>query len=192
MRYSVLISKTLSSTISHAATITCGPFTVDSTLFTVDSTLIHVSNVTLTKDSDCDGLSNLQEEKLYGTDPQIADTDRDGLTDGEEILSYGTDPLNPDSDGDTFLDGNEILASSDPLNPDSYIPDGDVNLDGEVNAGDIVTAQRIIMNDEITSIEQIHHADVAPLIKGTPNPNGQLTVGDLVVLTRKVLGIINF
>lgn len=191
MFYSVLVSESLSSSISHAAN-TCGPFTVDTTLFTIDSTLIHVSNIVLTRDSDCDGLSNRQEERRYGTDPQIADSDGDGLTDGEEISVYGTDPLNPDSDSDTFLDGNEVLASSDPLNPDSYTPDGDVNLDGEVNSGDLVTAQRIIMGDVIASIEQMHHADVAPLIGGIPNPDGLLTIGDLVVLTRKVLGLTNF
>jgi hypothetical protein len=51
-------------------------------------------------DSDGDGLSNLDELKLYGTDPQVADTDGDGCKDGREIGSDESkggmrDPLNP-------------------------------------------------------------------------------------------------
>lgn len=42
-------------------------------------------------DSDGDGLSDAEEERL-GTDPQIADTDGDGFPDGEEVES-GFNPL---------------------------------------------------------------------------------------------------
>jgi hypothetical protein len=36
------------------------------------------------------------------------DTDSDGLTDVEENLVYGTNPKLPDTDADGFLDGNEV------------------------------------------------------------------------------------
>lgn len=42
-------------------------------------------------DTDTDGLSN-EEEKIYGTDPDVADTDGDGYSDGIEIEG-GFDPL---------------------------------------------------------------------------------------------------
>lgn len=42
------------------------------------------------------------------------DTDSDGLTDTEENLVYGTNPQLPDTDGDGFLDGNEVFHGYDP------------------------------------------------------------------------------
>lgn len=48
------------------------------------------------RDTDNDGLSDLQEKEL-GTDIFNKDTDGDGFTDGDEVLAYGTDPLDPTS-----------------------------------------------------------------------------------------------
>lgn len=42
------------------------------------------------------------------------DSDSDGLTDVEETLVYGTDPRLPDTDGDGFLDGNEVFHHYNP------------------------------------------------------------------------------
>ncbi len=42
------------------------------------------------------------------------DTDSDGLTDLEERTIYGTDPRLPDSDADGFLDGNEVFHRYNP------------------------------------------------------------------------------
>ena len=55
-------------------------------------------------DSDQDGLFDLDEFNLIGTDPFHNDSDRDGLLDGEELLYTHTDPLHPDldEDGDGF------------------------------------------------------------------------------------------
>lgn len=59
-----------------------------------------------------------------GTDPvpidPNLDSDNDGLTDIDEIEIYGTDPFNPDTDGDTWLDGEEVAAGTDPLDPLSF------------------------------------------------------------------------
>ena len=66
-------------------------------------------------DTDRDGLTDNDEQNIYGTNPINADTDNDGLSDGEEVLSFGTDPINADTDGDGFSDGDELAANSDPL-----------------------------------------------------------------------------
>ena len=50
-------------------------------------------------------------------DDRVSDWDGDGLTDLDEANVYGTDPKNADSDGDGFSDGSEINSDYDPLKP---------------------------------------------------------------------------
>ncbi len=45
-------------------------------------------------DSDNDGILDVYEEVIYGTDPLNPNTDGDGLSDGEEVLILDSDPLN--------------------------------------------------------------------------------------------------
>ena len=72
------------------------------------------------KDSDNDGLSNL-EEFTGKTLPNNADSDGDGVKDGDEVNRAGgaTNPLIADTDGDGLNDGGEVTAGTDPLNADS-------------------------------------------------------------------------
>jgi len=72
------------------------------------------------RDSDGDGLSDLDEARVYRTDSQLADTDTDGLPDGLEIERYWTDPLAADSDGDGYLDGVEVRLNTDPAEAGSH------------------------------------------------------------------------
>lgn len=43
----------------------------------------------LDMDRDCDGLTDIQERDLFGTDPLDRDSDDDGLGDGEEVFGLG-------------------------------------------------------------------------------------------------------
>lgn len=52
--------------------------------------------------------------------PGIYDLDNDGLTDWEEETIYGTDLQDDDTDGDGFSDGLEVDQGFDPTNPRSY------------------------------------------------------------------------
>jgi len=80
------------------------------------------------RDSDGDGITDIDEVKLYGTNPDNNDTDNDGLLDGDEINLYDTNASNPDSDGDCLLDSFEILNyETNATNRDS---DGDGREDG--------------------------------------------------------------
>lgn len=86
------------------------------------------------EDSDGDGLTNLEEQKL-GTRADLADTDNDGLSDGEEVNKYHTDPLNPDTDGDGISDADEILLGLDPLKAmsDGVTPDSERTFEQETD-----------------------------------------------------------
>ncbi len=66
-------------------------------------------------DTDGDGVADVDEANLYGTDSLVWDTDGDGLSDGEELFATGTDSLVWDTDGDGFSDGEEVASGTDPL-----------------------------------------------------------------------------
>jgi autotransporter-associated beta strand protein len=91
------------------------------------------------EDIDDDGLSNVEEVNLYGTDPFNPDTDEDGMGDGWEVLCLPTlDPLhndaNDDPDNDSLANIIEYRINTSPCNPDSDndgIPDGDEDADGD-------------------------------------------------------------
>lgn len=89
--------------------------------------------VDLNKDTDNDGLTDVEEEKL-GTHKMKADTDNDGLSDRDEIMIHKTNPLEFDSDGDGLSDYDEIDIYK--INPLLVDTDGDGYADGiEVSGG---------------------------------------------------------
>ena len=57
--------------------------------------------------------------ELIVLDPD-ADDDGDGLTNAEEDCIWGTDPQNPDTDGDGFTDGDEVTEGYDPTDPEDF------------------------------------------------------------------------
>lgn len=93
------------------------------------------------KDSDSDGISDLEETSKYYTDPFSDDSDSDGLNDYDEIFTYKTNPLNKDTDEDTLDDKFEIEHNLDPNNKTT---DG-IHLDSEL------TFEQTISNDNISS-----------------------------------------
>lgn len=66
-------------------------------------------------DSDNDGLNDLEETNIHGTNPFNPDTDSDGLSDGSEVAN-GTNTLLADTDGDTILEG----ADECPKEPETF------------------------------------------------------------------------
>jgi hypothetical protein len=116
-----------------------------------------------------------------------ADMDGDGLANTEEA-TYGTDALSPDTDGDGYRDGTEVSLGSDPLNGNStptIMADGDISLDGQVNAADVLLATRTVLALTTLTAEQIAHGDFRP----TPAGDGQIALEDLLLVTKAALGI---
>jgi lysophospholipase L1-like esterase len=66
--------------------------------------------------------------------------------------------------------------------------DGDVTVDGVVDTADLLWALQAVLGSRTLTTEQEQHGDVAPLVAGTPQPDGVFNLGDVVVITRLVLG----
>jgi len=104
-------------------------------------------------DTDADGLTDGEEEALFGPGPQTVhstlgtittpalddDSDDDGLSDYEEQVVTQTDPLHWDSDGDGLSDADELIVIGGEFptrsfdqasNPRSSDTDGDGLADG--------------------------------------------------------------
>ena len=73
-------------------------------------------------DSDNDGLNDTAEVRIYHSDPLLVDTDRDSLSDYDEVTDYLTDPINEDSDNDGYHDQIEVLLDYDPLDNTQHPP----------------------------------------------------------------------
>ena len=107
-----------------------------------------VVNVIL--DGDLDGLPDLYESQVAGTDPQNADTDGDGILDSFELLVFETEPLLQDTDFDAWTDFEEVFAVhgyvTEPLDADSDddgLPDG-----SELYTQAFKTAQRFAIPEQ--------------------------------------------
>ena len=130
-------------------------------------------------DTDLDGLPNAVDD----------DDDNDGLSDSFEINydplppdtytpGQDLDPLSADTDSDGLDDGDEIAFGSDPLTADTA--DGDVNLDGTVNAADVLLATRSLTGALVLNVVQLLHADMVN--------DDILNAGDLLLIQQAALG----
>ena len=113
------------------------------------------------------------------------------------VATLTTDQLPPGNNVITAVfSGNPNNAPSNATAPITVTVnsshDGDLNNDGKVDLADVLLGYKIL-NGEITpTADQLSHGDVAPLVNGTPTPNGVFDLGDLLVIERKALGDIVF
>jgi hypothetical protein len=97
------------------------------------------------EDFDNDGLTEAQEEDIYGTSDLDPDSDDDGLVDGPEVNIHSTNPAVADTDGDGMPDGWEHTHSLNPLaNEAAGDADGDqlsnlIEFQGGTNPQEIDT-----------------------------------------------------
>jgi len=125
------------------------------------------------RDSDSDGLSDLDEVRIFQTNPVEPDSDSDGLDDQSEIENFLTDPLQSDTDGDDLSDGDELnVFGTSPIKIDS---DSDGIADGiEVERDtDPLQAEPAIVGEPQAAIELEpvlgSEEDAAPIINSGDN-----------------------
>jgi len=161
-------------------------------------------------DTDGDGVDDATE-LANGTDPNLVDSDGDGLTDGatgfvllgavpggidkdgdgfaDGELDYGTDPNLVDTDGDQISDTTEAGLGSNPLSAGSWpaIADGDLaplgSPDGNINAADLLIAERILQGSVTALPLQLAHGDLYP----PGSPDGVINLSDVILLLNLLL-----
>jgi hypothetical protein len=69
---------------------------------------------------------------------------------------------------------------------------GDLNLDGLVNIQDAAALLRISLGMDPATPQALAHGDVAPLLHGVSQPDGRIDVGDVLVLLRKIVGLVDY
>jgi len=104
-------------------------FDGDGLLSSVDGALSEFGGSLAGIDSDSDGLSDLDEVRVFQTNPDEPDSDGDGLNDQSEVQLFSTDPLQADTDGDGISDGDEANVHN--TNPISVDSDSDGTSDGD-------------------------------------------------------------
>ena len=116
-------------------------------------------------DPDGDTLSN-GEEILAGSDPKLVDTDGDTLSDGQEVNELMSNPNNADTDGDGITDNVEVTDGTSPILADT---DGDM-----LNDGDEITEMTLALNPDTDGDRYPDGIEVAngsdPLSAGSAPP----------------------
>ncbi|MFZ0470439.1 MAG: dockerin type I domain-containing protein, partial [Thiogranum sp.] len=152
--------------LSDAAEITCfgtNPNGVDSDNDGLaDGADGVVSLAALTGGIDSNGDGFVDGEQGLGLDPTNSDSDSDGVSDGDEIVLYGIDPAvsnvgdvgpvqHPDNVinlGDLVVLTRLVTGALQPTPLQSIL--GDINTDGQLDAGDLLLLQRSILNGAAT------------------------------------------
>ncbi|HJV35382.1 MBG domain-containing protein, partial [Geomonas sp.] len=124
---------------------------------------------------DADG-TLFTSDLLQGSFQQRIPLNRGGVTHVSAIVTDGS--------GNTSVAYRNIVSSPKPW--------GDLNGDGRVDLTDAMLALRLSIGLDPLTVDALARADVAPLVNGVPQPDGMLDVGDVVVILRKVVGLVDF
>jgi hypothetical protein len=69
--------------------------------------------------------------------------------------------------------------------------DGDFDANG-VSASDALHALRIAAGLISFTADELAHGDVAPMVNRNPQPDGKIGIDDVVVILRKVVGLLEW
>ena len=86
--------------------------------------------------------------------------------------------------------GQSSIARRNIIRIDRII--GDLNGNGSVGIQDASALLRISLGMEPATEQALARGDLAPLVNGVPQPDGKIDVGDLLVLLRRIVGLVDF
>ena len=84
----------------------------------------------------------------------------------------------------------DVITSACTVTASFALPDG--NLGNGVTIGDAQRALMIASGVIAPTVADLAHGDVAPLVGGKPQPDGMIDIGDVVVILRKIVGMVNW
>ncbi len=173
--------------------------TDDASIPQSDSNIFSITVSVAVTDTDLDTIVDVIDNCVNTPNPDQTDTDGDGMGDAcdpdddndglSDVLetTIGTNPLLADTDGDGFSDGVEYNNGSDPLVATDTPATGDINENGTLDVGDLLLSYRMALGLMTPTPQQLLRADIAPLAGGVPQPDGQIGVDDILLLTQRVL-----
>ncbi len=152
-------------------------------------------------DTDNDGLTDVYEVNMFGTNPEKADTDGDNLLDGYELLDLGTNPTKADSDNNGITDDKED-ADNDGLDnlTEDQLGTNPTNADGDydgLNDKEEIENYGTDPSDYDTDDDGIGDGDelklgLDPLNSSTNGvPDGQYTITQTIGADSEVLCDVN-
>jgi len=126
-------------------------------------------------DTDNDGEDNVDDD----------DDDNDGILDVNDTYPLDTDNDGLDNGADDDDDGDGFTDVNDPLPLVYNYADGDLDVSGEVNAADVLIAERITLGLVTATTLHLQHGDVRP--QGALD--GIIDLRDVLMVLRVALGL---
>jgi len=83
--------------------------------------------------------------------------------------------------------GNSTQSSAVAVSVNNYLP-----ITTEYNLSDALLALQIGSGKVVPTAPQVSHLDVAPVVNGRPEPDGEVNTGDAIVILSKVAGHVPF